>query len=198
MEYSHLTPDLEHKALVQQFGGIPEIESVLLEYVNPRFFMSRQSSYRTERRGEVVFVVQRPSGCYVVTRMKEYPEGIYRLPSGGISYGEEVVPALGREIQEELGLRTEVEAFLGTIKYDIRCGANSIPFASYVFLLKEIGGRILEDAEDDEVSEYCEVDADGLMPIAGKLRSINDSWRDWGNFRAVAVEFAARIIKLRG
>jgi 8-oxo-dGTP diphosphatase len=193
----HLSPEEEFANLHNTFGGQPKLVSKAVEYTNQRFFQSRQSAYKNERRGEVVFAVERFSGSLIVTRMKEYPEGIYRLPSGGISYGEEIIPALSREIMEELGLSTRIIAFLGVVKYDIRCGQESVPFASYVFHLRETGGRILEDAVDDEVSDYKEVAPRELWSVVEGLRGIPESWRDWGNFRALAVEFVAESLAPR-
>lgn len=179
----------EFESIRQKFGGCSKLQQSVVEYSNERFFQSRQAAYRSERRGEVVFVVERPSGSFVVTRMSEYPEGIYRLPSGGISYGEDVVDALNREICEELGIKTEIVSFLGLIEYSIRHKIETASFSSYVFHVKEIGGRILLDAQDNEISSFKEVSIHQLSNVSKRLRVIEDSWRDWGHFRAIVIDF---------
>lgn len=42
-----------------------------------------------------------------VLLVKEIPEGWWGVPGGGVDYGEQLVPALKRELGEELGLKSE-------------------------------------------------------------------------------------------
>ena len=56
-------------------------------------------------------------------------------------------------------------------------------FYSYLFILKEVGGRLLEDASDDEVSEVKEADLHELQHIVHSLNNLEGSWSNWGKFR---------------
>ena len=68
-------------------------------------------------------------------------------------------------------------------------------FYSYIFVLDEIGGRLLEDASDNEISEIKEVDLDGLLRIVGSLEGIKGKWRDWGHFRYISTNAVYQHIK---
>ena len=59
-------------------------------------------------------------------------------------------------------------------------------FYSYLFILRETGGRLLVDASDDEISEVKEVDISGLESIVDNLADIKGKWNDWGRFRYVS------------
>ncbi len=152
-------------------------------YENGHFWRRARELVRRDRFGEVVFAVERPNGRVVTVTSREYPEGIHRVPTGGIAYGEDILSAVHREVREELGLDVTVVRFLGVIAFRIRHEADSFPFYSFLFHLREAGGRLLEDATDDEVSGVREVDAEQLEELSGQLLSIRPDWRDWGRFR---------------
>ena len=59
---------------------------------------------------------------------------------------------------------------------------------SYVFILNETGGELLEDASDDEISEVMEVDLDGLERVVQSLGNVKGKWEDWARFRRVTTE----------
>ena len=157
--------------------------SIDIAYENGHFWRRARELVRRDRFGEVVFAVERPNGRIVTVTSREYPEGIYRVPTGGISYGEDILSAVHREVHEELGLAVSVERFLGVLGFRIRHGTESFPFYSFLFHLRETGGRLLEDATDDEVSGVLEADADMLADLGARLLAIRADWRDWGRFR---------------
>lgn len=159
------------------------LKEVTLVYESKRFFRRARDLIRKDRFGEVIFAVERPNGTFVAITSAEYPEGVYRIPTGGISYGEDIVGALHREVKEELGLDVVMEKFVGVLSITLTHGGESVPFYSFLFHMKEIGGRILEDATEDEVSAYLEADAKLLYELTDRLLTIRPSWRDWGLFR---------------
>jgi 8-oxo-dGTP pyrophosphatase MutT (NUDIX family) len=175
----------EFAALSMKFGLQPYIKDVDIEYSSPGYFNNIKKAVAADRRGEVVFCVQRPDGRAIAVTCKEYPEGIFRIPTGGIGYGEDIVDAVIRETKEELGLEVEILRFIGVIKIHFKYENESVMFYSYLFLLKETGGKLLEDASDDEVSEVREVDNNGLQALVNRLASIQGKWSDWGKFRFV-------------
>src|SRR3989454_8898199 len=101
--------ELEH--LAQPYGQ-PLVRSVELTS-NYRF----DPLNKTERYGEVCMVVRRPNGKVLTMIKTLYPKGAYRLPTGGIQYGEDVLAALLRETEEETGLQVEVRRFLAAVAY---------------------------------------------------------------------------------
>ena len=155
----------------------------------------------TDRRGEVIFVVERPGGLILHTN-DSYPPGAYRLPSGGVGWGETVLSALHREVREEMGLEIEVERFLGLLEYEIRCedfvelsrDEETLPFVSYVFLVKGGDGELVPQDEEEHITSFRQVPAAELAEVADSLRAIGEDWRDWGEFRAIAHDFVVEVM----
>jgi len=64
-----------------------------------------------------------------------------------------------------------------------------IKFYSYLFIIKEVSGNIIDDALEDEIADYKETDFQGLSALSGILERIEGGWRDWGRFRAELIKF---------
>jgi NAD+ diphosphatase len=149
---------------------------------------------RTDRYGEVCMVIRRPSGRLLTATKTFYPPGCFRLLTGGVSHGEPIAEALLREVDEETGLDIAVRRFLVVIEYHLaRPGAPELRFASFVFLLDELGGRLqVRDPEEQHAAFYEALPAE-LPEFEQRLASlaagfdpaIGGAWRDWGRFRAV-------------
>jgi len=71
--------------------------------------------------------------------------------------------------------------------------SNSQPFATFAFLLDEMGGTLAAQDDDEQIGAFREVEIAELPAMAHSLeqvpaivdRRIEGSWRDWGRFRAV-------------
>lgn len=145
-----------------------------------------------ERRAEVCMVIRRPSGKLIAMTKPFYAGRVYRFPTGGIERNESVEEALRREVAEETGLTTEVSRFLGHIEYFKPAGRRV--FETYVFLLDELGGR-LGSRDWFEVMSFKDVELSELPAMAASLeglpelpsREFGDTWKAWGEFRAIAV-----------
>lgn len=172
-----------------QFGGQGVLQYAKLRFVSKRFFDDFKQLIRSDRWGEVAFFVERKNGKHIVIRSQSYPKGVYRVPTGGIHYEEEVSHALYREIGEELGLSVDTPRFLGAVLYEICCCEEKIHFISFVFRLKETGGTILEDATEQEIHEYLEADKEMLSKICHHLKYNRGSWQDWCQFRLQTTSF---------
>jgi 8-oxo-dGTP diphosphatase len=170
-------------ALRGQYGRDAWVRTVPLKYHSVRFFYRTKDLVATDRMGEVVFAVERPNGKFITVRSKEYPEGIFRVPTGGIKHGEDIVGAVKREVSEELGLVAEIVRFIGVYRIELKRGKDRVYFYSFFFHLKEISGNLLADASDDEVDEVMEADANDLENLSERLKSIDKDWKDWGLFR---------------
>jgi len=166
-----------------------------LSFSGNNFLNRMKSLVVKDRRGEVVFGVVRPNGRLILITCDEYPAGIYRVPTGGINYGEDVLEAVKRETMEELGLTAEIVKFGGVIKLKFSYEEDSEMFYCYLFLLKEVSGRLLEDATDAEVSEVLEADYEKILSACDKLKNIEGKMSDWGKFRAVTTNAIANIYK---
>lgn len=171
------------------------IMDITVRYASPGFYNRLKSSIQWDRRGEVVFCVIRPNGKIITTTCSDYPDGIYRIPTGGIKHNEDIAEALFREVKEELGLEVKVRSFGGVVRIRFEHGDDYLMFYSYLFILDEIGGNLLVDASDNEISEVKEVDLEGLSKIVGMLGTIKGKWRDWGYFRYVSTNAVYQYMK---
>jgi 8-oxo-dGTP pyrophosphatase MutT (NUDIX family) len=165
-----------------------------------------------DRYGEVCMVVRRPNGRLITAIKTFYPPGAFRLLTGGVGHGEPIAEALLREVAEETGLQTIVRRFLAVIEYQLRglrvAGwrigdrlptpqlptAISSNFATFAFLLDEVGGTLHAHDPGEQIGAFRELAVAGLPALAETLESLPDtidraiegSWRDWGRFRAIA------------
>ena len=164
---------------------------------NNQFLWNRANDLvQKDRFGEVVFAVERPNGKIIVVTSKEYPKGVFRVPTGGIHYGEDIVGAVYREVKEELGLQAIIHQLFGILRIHFLHEGKSLPFYSFLFHVKETGGRLLLDATDDEVSDTMELDPEGLENTSRQLLTIQEDWKDWGRFRHSTTCAVAEYMKL--
>jgi ADP-ribose pyrophosphatase YjhB (NUDIX family) len=180
----------EIEELARQYGPT-ERRSYLLERGGERREYWRRAL--AQRRGEVIFLVRQPGGLILHTK-DDYPPGTYRLPSGGVGWGESVLSALHREVREEMGLEIEVERFLGLLEYELRCEEETLPFVSYVFLVRGYGGEPAPQDEEEHITAFRQVPVAELAAVADSLRALEEDWRSWGEFRAIAHDFVVEMM----
>lgn len=150
------------------------------------WFMARRS-----RSAEVVLVVQRSNGRYLVHTKAFYPPGSYRLMTGGVKPGEEPGAAALREAYEETGLQVVLKRSLARIDYEFQYQDETLTFTSYLFLLQDQGGALEARDADEQITGFREVTLDDLPLLADQLEALQgDDWVDWGRFRAPAHRIA--------
>jgi ADP-ribose pyrophosphatase YjhB (NUDIX family) len=150
----------------------------------------------SDRRGEVVLVIERSSGGLLLHRKAHYAAEHFRLPTGGVNLAEPVLSAALRETVEETGLQVAVQRFMAVIDYPLRFDAIRLPFVSYLFHLRETGGQLSLDGGEVEALREC---APSELPaIAAVLRSIPGQRGYWGRWRALAHEVAAEAWAVNG
>ena len=184
----------EFAELCAQYGKNAVIKEDFDVYKNESFFNSFQYNICQDRRGEVVFFLQRGNGKFVLIRSKNYSKGLYRAPTGGVGFSEKVIDALSREVKEELGVDYEICAFLGVMRQHISFKNQKLVFNSYVFHLREISGNLIADATSDEVEEYIEADKNTILEIVNNLKNSKGSMRDWASFRSHTTGFILDFI----
>lgn len=187
----------EFMEICDRFNNNAYIHDVTLRYANSSYFNKLKASIQRDRRGEVVFCVLRPDGRIITITCKEYPRGIFRIPTGGMGHSEDIVDAVYREVREELGLEVGIKQFVGVLRIRFEHDDESIMFYSYIFILTETGGRLLLDASDDEISEVREVDMDELEKIVDALNCIQGKWSDWGKFRYITSSTVLKYLRSR-
>ncbi len=177
-----------------------EIEELARRYGQPLCLATNQAAryiyeanYLQEsppRQAEVCMVVQRGPNRLLTFRKPFYPQGAWRLLTGGINPGEAILDALQREAEEETGHRLPVLRFLCAIEYQ---GAEQARFATFAFLLDGAGRALTPLDQDEQVEAFREIEADDLPQIAAFLAQIapvyspelETLWSEWGIFRAV-------------
>ncbi len=177
-----------------------EIEQLAAHYGQPLCHVTNQAAryvYEANylqgpqrRQAEVCMVVQRGPRRLLTFRKPFYPQGAWRLLTGGIKPGEAIFDALQRESEEETGHRLPVRRFLCAIEYQ---GAEQACFATFAFLLDGAGRALTPIDQDEQVEAFRDIGVDELPQIAAFLTQIppvyspelETLWSEWGIFRAV-------------
>lgn len=176
----------EFQYICKKFNTVNNaIKDVTIHYTSPNYFNRLKNVVQRDRRGEVVFCVIRPDGRIITVTCSDYPENTYRIPTGGIGHREDILEAIFREVKEELGLEVRIRNFAGVVRIRFEYENENVMFYSYIFILDETGGRLLEDASDDEIGGIREVGLEELKKITADLGRLNGKWQDWGRFRQV-------------
>ncbi len=154
-------------------------------------------SYRwradSDRRAEVVFAIQDPAGRIWVHAKAHYPGHIFRLPSGGIEWQENVYEALLREVAEETGLAVVVKRFVGLIEYRFHHSGSTVKFASYVFHLL-CGSQAPCLPDDGEISQFRPILPFQLLQLSADMRNMVGDRRGWGEWRALAHDLVYDVL----
>jgi len=141
------------------------------------------------RRGEIVFALTRPDGSVMLHTKYSYPDGVYRLPTGGIDWGEPVAETFHREVQEETQLPIRDERFIGVLSYSFTDGDKKVPFVSYLFHAGDVEGEPEPYDQSEGISDFCWIAPGELATVATQLRNLEEDEEgrsDWGVFRAIS------------
>lgn len=156
------------------------------------------------RRAEICYILHRgnPREAVLLHRKTYYPQGAWRLPTGGIQQGESVLDTLAREIEEETSFQIEkgpnpvrIEAFLGVVSYDLfhRSQQRTHTFATWHFLVSappHAEPVALDPEEDLDGWDWRPVTEMGA--VADELERIttpDPQWHHWGRYRALSHRF---------
>ncbi|ABP67367.2 NUDIX hydrolase [Caldicellulosiruptor saccharolyticus DSM 8903] len=152
-----------------------------IEIETQEFFEYVNSKINVDRIGEVVFAVK--NGDFILlVRQDEYPQGLYRVPSGGIGIGEKVVDALKREVKEELGIDVQKFSLIGVIEYNLCYKHKSYKFFSFVFLIDDYKKDSFAET-DGEISEVLPVEVPRIKDYCDIIEQQSGFWKDWARLR---------------
>lgn len=141
----------------------------------------------SDRRAEVVFAIQGPGEQLWLHTKHSYEYPIYRLPTGGVDWDERVEDALRREVAEETGLTSlKIQRFVALIEYRFHRNDSHTRFASYLFLLQNMNGKLMAPDNSDEVAEFRPLLPRQLPQASADLRNLIGKRREWGHWRAIA------------
>ncbi len=136
------------------------------------------------RRGEAILVVPRPNETYLFHTKSSYPEGIYRLPSGGVNRGEGVEHAARRETQEEMGFELPMARFLGVVENVFVVDGERLCYPSYIFLTPPTTAKPRVMDPHEQISDFRELALAAFPRVIAQLEGLLPEWQPWGQFRA--------------
>lgn len=195
----------ELQSLCENWGPFP-VEQATLEVAPPFLSGEHQQLTANGRRAEICYVMHRgdPMQGVLLHSKTFYPEGMYRLPTGGVHGGERILETLVREILEETGLhvgngkdQVHVERCLGVLTYELRHATLGVlSFATYHFLVRMPShADILPQDLEESIRGWQWRPATELHLIAdhlAKTHQVSREWADWGRYRALSHRFVAR------
>jgi len=133
--------------------------------------------------------ILRPNRRFLFQTKRSYPNSVMRLPSGGIKSGEVLEHALLREVWEETNLTVTVDRFVAVLRYSDEQDKSA--FQTHLFFLRELEGELQVNDPAEQTSDWQEVAPDELSDYAKSLENVQASWRNWGYFRAAAIDALA-------
>lgn len=178
------------KRLEKKFGPFRRHHLDLTVTTRIMLDMMFKTTRKKPRRGEVVMVIPNEQGHLWLHTKDFYPEGIYRLMTGGIDPGEKPDKSLLREVGEETGFAVKIDRCLAVITYTLTTAEGTLPFASYVFLTQPTAGQPCPTDPGERITHFKAVPAAELLTVAQSLRALPGPFQDWGIFRAIAHQVA--------
>jgi len=156
------------------------------------------TAWRRRQCGEVALFIRRSNGNLILHTKDFYPEGAFRVPSGGIRENESLLHAVYREAFEETGLQVVVERFLAVVQFNFRWQEHLLSLPSYLFFLRELGGKLEAQDTTERIAAFAEIAPTELESVARRLENVPPAWRDWGLFRAIPHRLAAELLQGSG
>lgn len=93
----------------------------------------------------------------IVNAKHNYPDGLYRAPSGGLKPGEDFEEGVFREAYEETGSKIKLQRYILQVNVSFSFGRKLIPWRTHVFTAQYISGKI-EPTDHREIRETKLVD----------------------------------------
>lgn len=202
-----LEPD-ELAELDVQWGPVT-MERHQLAVDHPFLTGENQMLVGNGRRAEICYVMHQgnPQAGLLLHIKTFYPQGAFRLPTGGIHQGDGVIDTLAREVEEETGLimgngagQVRVERLLGVVACEFVHGTlgRTLPFATYAFLVQMPAGAALNPRDASEQIGGWQWRPPAELPqVAAYLEQVGEfspQWGDWGRYRALIHRFVARHV----
>jgi ADP-ribose pyrophosphatase YjhB (NUDIX family) len=181
-----------------------EITQLAAEYGQPihrdltidadKYLFSSRQARSNSKRGEVVMLIDRPNGSLLLHRKGWYERGVYRLPTGGIEWGEEIDETLHRELEEETGYYAGSQKFLGILDCHFVFKTSQTRFISYLFYLWDLSGTLRLPTSNEDISDFRDIPKIDLPQVAENLRHVPPPRTGWGKWRSLAHDFAFELL----
>ena len=164
------------KDLEQRFGPTCYQHADLSISTEIMLGMVNKMKRKKPRRGEVVMVVPNEQGHIWLHTKSFYPQGAYRLMTGGLEPGEAPDEALRREVEEETGFKIKPKHCLAVITYSLSTKEVKLPFVSYVFATTPAKGQPHPTDSGEAIEHFQAVPAAALADTARQLRLLSGAF----------------------
>ena len=118
-------------------------------------------------------VIFRDDKVLVLRRAKSPGNGFYSLPGGRVEFGESLLTALHREVDEETGLRIEIAGLAGWREVLPGTGGGG-HYLIMSFAARWIGGEPRLNYENDDF-KWLAPDGLGDLKVTGGLQEVIDA-----------------------
>ncbi len=136
-ESLHITPEIIRQ--IEDAWGKPQTVSLSYAMQGREWDLVARSAGRGRVHDVTLFI---PNGdMLAVIQKPSYPQGVWRVPSGGVGVGERFEDGMVREAYEETGLQTEPVRYLLRTDVEFHSEGQSLRWASHVFELRYLGGE---------------------------------------------------------
>jgi 8-oxo-dGTP pyrophosphatase MutT (NUDIX family) len=129
--------------------------------------------HREHGRAHDVSLLILKAGDAAVIRKAGYPEGAFRIPSGGVHPEESFVDGALREAYEETGLSVAIKDYLLQIHATFTLGDERAPWTTHVMLARPLGGAAetlkIEPHDHDEIEAARWMDFSELVDEVSPL-----------------------------
>jgi len=174
---------------------ISNMNQIIIVPVEPKFLHELATARgNMDTRSEVVFVLPRPGGKILLISKPFYPDGTYRIPSGGIHPGETPEDAFKREVHEETGLNSEPVKTIERMILRCTAGDKTVDITSHIILGSLTTDTPHPNDPDEQISSYLEADVDKLREVVNHLNCLPGRWAGWGRFRVTAHEVVLKYL----
>lgn len=130
--------------------GTPEVERWSFTMKEDEFRRLKRHIERRRTHDVSLAIVQ--DDRVAAIRKHAYPEGGFRLPSGGVHPEEAFLDGASREAYEETGLRVEIERYVLRVHLVFRFGGEDAAWTSHVLLARPVSGEI-HPVDTGEIAE---------------------------------------------
>jgi 8-oxo-dGTP pyrophosphatase MutT (NUDIX family) len=104
------------------------------------------------RAHDVSLLIMRAEQAAVI-RKPGYPDGAFRIPSGGVHPEESFIDGAVREAYEETGLSVKVEDYLLQVHVNFTFDGNAAPWTTHVMLARPLDGEAEAELAPHDVDE---------------------------------------------
>jgi ADP-ribose pyrophosphatase YjhB (NUDIX family) len=157
------------KEMEKRYGKPKEMEREFA--MDKSEFQNLLESMRDGRDSDITLVIFKDNKVVVIAK-PWYPEGLYRLPSGGWKPGESFEQCAQREGYEETGTKFELQKYILRAKVTFTHEDKKVLWTSHVFTAKYLSGE-LKPIDTREIREVNLLTLDELSSLKQKLLERN-------------------------